>query len=366
MEVALKHWGKVEPEAAVAFAEGRFGMDRTYFLNWVVAGWVSAAPAGAKDWLTGHKDFPYLDVHGSIVLNAVGRMAEFDPHVAWVFWSDLPGTLKQGNFWRIIRPTVGTEVFTDVVAEIMDLPLGSGRKQALHNTARATGQYAWDAGLAILERLDAGEQKRFAETMVTGASHESISEALRLVDRLPQNTQEAAYEAALKRLATQGNPNDFATWLNEQSPDPALDGPISEFALHLNRMDPESAIAWADTISTGDVWYTTLDQIFRKWSNSDSDSVALWIGMLESAEDRALISANLANHRISEISALVREHLDEAQLDQVDLGDFKDIAAQRQWISDVSGVSIDGIILGRDQLSLRLETKYGRSFEFRF
>ena len=234
MEVALKHWGKVEPEAAVAFAEGRFGMDRTYFLNWVVAGWVSAAPAGAKDWLTGHKDFPYLDVHGSIVLNAVGRMAEFDPHVAWVFWSDLPGTLKQGNFWRIIRPTVGTEVFTDVVAEIMDLPLGSGRKQALHNTARATGQYAWDAGLAILERLDAGEQKRFAETMVTGASHESISEALRLVDRLPQNTQEAAYEAALKRLATQGNPNDFATWLNEQSPDPALDGPISEFALHLN------------------------------------------------------------------------------------------------------------------------------------
>ena len=131
-------------------------------------------------------------------------------------------------------------------------------------------------------------------------------------------------------------------------------------------MDPESAIAWADTISTGDVWYTTLDQIFRKWSNSDSDSVALWIGMLESAEDRALISANLANHRISEISALVREHLDEAQLDQVDLGDFKDIAAQRQWISDVSGVSIDGIILGRDQLSLRLETKYGRSFEFRF
>ena len=202
--------------------------------------------------------------------------------------------------------------------------------------------------------------------MVVAASYEGMHTALRLVDRLPQNTQEAAYEAALETLATRVDPDVFGAWLNEQPPDPSLDRPISKFAVNLTRMDPESAIAWADTIASKDLRYSTLDQIFRKWSDAESDLVVSRLQMLESAEDRERVSANLVHRRIREISAIARRHLDENQLEQVDLGKFDGIADQRRWIAEIMGVSLDGIMLGSEPASYRFKTKYGRSFECRF
>ena len=84
----------------------------------------------------------------------------------------------------------------------------------------------------------------------------------------------------------QENPNEAGTWLSKQPPGPQSDTARMTFARQVNDLDPESALAWADTVSDATIRESTIDHIWRNWSTRDAAAAAAWLGHVQWSTER--------------------------------------------------------------------------------
>jgi hypothetical protein len=66
------------------------------------------------------------------------------------------------------------------------------------------------------------------------------------------------------------NPNDAGAWLNRQPPGPAQDAARATFARTVVRKDPESAFAWARSVTESEQRTNALRDVIQVWSARDA------------------------------------------------------------------------------------------------
>ena len=58
------------------------------------------------------------------------------------------------------------------------------------------------------------------------------------------------------------------------------------FARQVNDLDPESALAWADTVSDATIRESTIDHIWRSWNTRDAAAAGAWLGRVQWPAER--------------------------------------------------------------------------------
>ena len=73
------------------------------------------------------------------------------------------------------------------------------------------------------------------------------------------------------------NPNEAGTWLGKFPASPEADDPRQSFAWNIRDKDPESALAWARTLSDEKRQTKLTYDLVRNWMKRDSNGAKTWI-----------------------------------------------------------------------------------------
>ncbi len=95
-------------------------------------------------------------------------------------------------------------------------------------------------------------------------------------------------ERAMTELINRWSDQDLAgaaAFLNQYPPSPETDGARQRLAETAVRNDPQSAIAWAGSITREDQRFEALSSVVRRWFRSDADAARAWLHNSELAPE---------------------------------------------------------------------------------
>ena len=282
----LSYWAEKNPQAALDFARNEVPDDhRTMVCEGVLTAWAARNPESMLGWKSKTGTLAAPPVQDSLMATVFKTLASQDPAGAFQWLTRTESVNGRAQALRGMMETVQTD---------------EARQTMLQTISQvANKEVRLQARRAVVEHW-AQQDPAAAAAWVDAA--QPAWERTRLMDSLGfawlQTDPAAAAEWWLKRapgpdtlvkiinIWAQENPNEAGTWLSKQPPGPQSDTARMTLARQVNDLDPESALAWADTVSDATIRESTIDHIWRNWSTRDAAAAAAWLGHVQWSTER--------------------------------------------------------------------------------
>lgn len=266
----LSHWAESDPGSALHFATTQLPEEhRLMVCDGVLTAWASNNPEAALAWRQKSSAASDTPMTESLMASIFKTLASRDPDEALKQLEFLGNPNDRAQALRGVLDTVqndsGRQALLERFGHIQDTDL---RLQARRALVESWARYDPDAAAAWVD------------------SAEPAWERTRLMDSLGlswlQNNPSAAAHWWIKRAPgpdtlvkiinvwAQLDPNAAGSWLSSHPPGPGSDTARMTFARQVTDLDPESALAWADTITDPSLRESTIDQIWSSWHARDS------------------------------------------------------------------------------------------------
>ncbi len=282
----LSYWAEKDPSAALAFARNEVPDEhRTMVCEGVLTAWASRNPESMLGWKSKTGTLAAPPVQDSLMATVFRTLASQDPEGAFQWLTRTESANGRAQALRGMMETVQTDEARQTMLEtISHVPNEEVRLQARR---------------AVVEHW-AQQDPTAAAVWVDAAK--PAWERTRLMDSLGfawlQTDPAAAAEWWLQRapgpdtlvkiinIWAQENPNEAGTWLSKQPSGPQSDTARMTFARQVNDLDPESALAWADTVSDAATRESTIDHIWRSWNTRDAAAAGAYLGRVQWSAER--------------------------------------------------------------------------------
>jgi len=143
------------------------------------------------------------------------------------------------------------------------------RKQAKQMMLGQFAMLAPDQAVEWMKTQPPEEQKEMKETMGTMFMMSDPKKgAALMLDGATDEAKPKIYSRIISQWAAMDT-NAAGTWLREQTQGPQLDDARSSFVQAASIKDPESAMAWASTITTSDSRVSATTVAFKAWQKKD-------------------------------------------------------------------------------------------------
>jgi hypothetical protein len=274
--VLLSRWAEKDGPAALKYAEensGEGGPMMQMAKMGVLSSWAQSDPDAA--WAHIQKDEDagaggMFGGRGMMMMGLFSALAAKDTDKAFARLGELDDQQeRQMALTGIAQSAYDDASRTRIMDEISKLPDEAERKQA---RASILGQLAMmepDAAIKLTAELPAEERKEAAQQV---GNMLMMSDPERGATYLLENAEPANKKNTYQQIVSQWvntDANKAGAWLGAQPQTPELDGARSIFATQVARQDPESAMAWAQTVTDENQRSGAVEQVFNTWKKKD-------------------------------------------------------------------------------------------------
>jgi hypothetical protein len=273
----LSRWAESDGPAALKYAEdnlGEAGPMMQMAKMGVLSAWAQSDPDAAWAHLqsadnadTGSGMFGGRSM---MMMGLFSTMAAKDPDKAFARLSELDDSQERQMALNGIAQSAYDEASrTRIMDEIGKLPDQNERKEA---RAAILGQLAMvdpDQAVKMTSELPAEERKEASQRVGTMLmmSDPERGAAFMLENADPSNKKQT-YQQIVSQWVN-ADANKAGAWLGEQPQTPDLDGARFSFATQIAGRDPESAMAWANTVTEESQRTQAVEQVFNTWKKKD-------------------------------------------------------------------------------------------------
>ena len=295
----LSRWAESDGPAALKYAEENMAegnaMAKSMAKMGVLSAWAQSDPDAAWAHLKSSED---EDTGGSMfggrsmmMMGLFSSMAAKDPDKAFARLAELDDPQERQMALNGIAQTAYDDASRSrLMEEISKLPDANERKEA---SAAILGQLAMmdpDQAVKMTASLPADERKEATQrvgTMLMMSDPERG--AAYMLENAEPNDKKQVYQQIVSQWV-HADANKAGAWLGQQPQTPDLDGARFSFATQVAARDPESAMAWANTVTEENQRTMAVEQVYNTWKKKD-----------EPAASAALQSSGLSPERIESI-----------------------------------------------------------------
>lgn len=239
LSLVMNEWAKRDPLAALAAAGKVSDWPGKYAASAALQTWAKSDPLAAKSWALEHGKDMNKDDGNYYMVAVIGAMAKSDLTTAAAWAQEQPRSRARG----------------DMMEKILD---GFTKQRG---TAAAT---EWASALEAGPFKD-GVTRRLADRL----SEKDPLQAATWISALPPGETRGGAMAELMDNWAHKDPNAAGLWLKNYQPSPETDEPRQTFAWNIRESDPESALAWAGTISDPKMRDRSMVDLLRDWKKRD-------------------------------------------------------------------------------------------------
>lgn len=295
--VLLSRWAEKDGPAALKYAEENLG-DQGPMMQMakmgVLSSWAQSDPDAAWEHLKKDEESGaggMFGGRGMMMMGMFSALAAKDPDKAFARLGELDDPQERQMALNGISQTAYDDASrTRLMDEIAKLPDEVERKEA---RAAILGQLAMmepDQAIKMTADLPADERKDVSQRVGTMLM---MSDPERGATYLLENAEPDKKGPVYQQIVSQWvntDANKAGAWLGAQPQTPELDGARSSFATQVAARDPESAMAWANTVTEENQRSQAVEQVFTTWKKKD-----------EAAATAALQSSGLSPEKIESI-----------------------------------------------------------------
>lgn len=242
----------------------------------VITGWATADAEGASAYVENLGE----EQRGGRLLTAgiIQGVLVNGPDAAMSFIESLPEEDgMRGRYTTMVASEMleqGVDVARTWAEDLSDADLRSGAM------ASVASQYAREDLTAAVDWINQHLDDPHAAAAVTQVASEWAGQdpeaVLDWAADLPQSTQAGVFAEALDEW-TERDPVAASEYLASMPASPAKDNAVQGFSTELAREDPQSAIAWAETIGDEALRAATLTQVAQTWYRRDQTAATTWL-----------------------------------------------------------------------------------------
>lgn len=295
----LSRWAESDGPGALKYAEENLAegnpMAKQMAKMGVLSAWAQSDPDAAWAHLKSSED---EDTGGSMfggrsmmMMGLFSSMAAKDPDKAFARLAELDEPQERQMALNGIAQTAYDDASRSrLMEEISKLPDANERKEA---RSAILGQLAMmdpDQAVKMTATLPADERKEASQrvgTMLMMSDPERG--AAYMLENAEPNDKKQVYQQIVSQWV-HADANKAGAWLGQQPQTPDLDGARFSFATQVAGRDPESAMAWANTVTEENQRTLAVEQVYKTWKQKD-----------EPAASAALQSSGLSQDRIDAI-----------------------------------------------------------------
>ncbi|MGE9295778.1 MAG: hypothetical protein ACQKBV_05775 [Puniceicoccales bacterium] len=255
----LNRWGQIDPNRALAYANGIESMqDRSRAMGEVLEGWGARDPVSALAWLDKSGAELGARAYGNYLENIMEGYAETNPSSAFRFAQNLPEDTQMARRTKhsVMRDVVDAMVSQNKIQEAIDLTVsmedGRMRTETLEEIIDEWTEADPLAAKAFLESM--ADDPAFADMQrdfLRGWAESdpvAASEWLNTLD--PEDPNMPHLATSLVERWTRYDINAAADWLNSVPQSPEMDRAVAIFSMRAAQDDPRTALeSWVPSIS---------------------------------------------------------------------------------------------------------------------
>lgn len=270
-------WGRLDGEAAVAFAKEKEGRSRGWTMASVLAGWASDQPERAMAWVEGLTD---QKERSDFTRGLVSGLAQRDVQSATSYVVRLAedGNERASEYMATIarhQLSQGVESAAEWSNTIPDGPL---KGSALHTVASEYVRQNPEEAAAWVAQYAATD---YATRAVSEVSEEWAEDdpagAVSWVTTLPEGSSRShAMGEAISEWA-QKSPTEAGEFLGTLPQGDERDFAVSAFARRVGYEDPAVALDWAQSISSQEIRERTVTRNVRDWIRREPERAKTWV-----------------------------------------------------------------------------------------
>lgn len=274
----LSRWAESDGPAALQYAEENMGdanaMARQMAKMGVLSAWAQSDPDAAWAHLQSSEDNDSgegpFGGRSMMMMGLFSSMAAKDPDKAFARLSELDDPQER----QMALNGIAQSAYDDASrARLMD-GIGKLSDQNERKEARAAilGQLAMtdpDQAVKMTAALPADERQEASQRVGTMLM---MSDPQRGAAFLLENAQPNKKKEAYQQIVSQwvnADANKAGAWLGEQPQTPDLDGARFVFATQVAGRDPESAMAWANTVTEESQRTQAVEKVYLTWKKKD-------------------------------------------------------------------------------------------------
>jgi len=274
--ILLSRWAESDGPAALKYTEENLPdsnpMARQMARMGVLSAWAQSDPDAAWTRLQGTADSDegLFGNRGMLMAGVFSAMAAKDPGQAFARLAEIDDPQERLMALNGIAQSAADDPSrTRLMEQINALPDATERQQA---RAAILGQLALvnpDQAVSMTAELPAAERQEAAQRV---GSMLMMSDPQRGASFLIENTEPENKKQIYQQIVAQWvntDANQAGAWLGAQPPSPDLDGARSHFATQVANRDPESAMAWAQTVTDDTQRSHTVEQVYNTWKKKD-------------------------------------------------------------------------------------------------
>ncbi|NNC88039.1 MAG: hypothetical protein HKN82_06205 [Akkermansiaceae bacterium] len=270
-------WGRIDGEAAVAYAKGLEGRTREWTMASVLAGWANESPEQAQAWVDGIED---AGERRDFTRGLVYGLAQRDVDAATAYVLGLPdsdGDRNREYIGSIARQQLSQGVEA-AAGWAESLPEGSLKGSALRTIADDYVRRNPEEAAAWVEQYAGSESGVSPISEVAEEWAERDPEAaLQWADSLPEgSSRNHALGESISEWARE-DPVAAGEYVAAMPDGTARDFAVSSYARRVVREDPDAAIQWAQSIDEEKIRNKTVARTAREWMQRDATAANAWL-----------------------------------------------------------------------------------------
>ena len=277
----LGKWAETDGPAAMKYAEEHpagSGMMAQMGKMGVAAAWAEKDPEAVWKW---YKEQNETDSGGGpfggsmVLVSLFSQLAANDPAQAFKRLEELEDTERQMALGGVLQASMFDDAKrTAILKELEAMPDADERKQAKQMMLSQWAMLAPDQAMEWVKTQPPAEQDAMRETAGTMLLMSDPKKgASFLLDGATDEQKPQRYDQIITTWAMTDT-NAAGTWLSAQPQGPHLDAARSSFVTAASRKDPESAMAWAATITDVEKRIAATGKAYHAWDKKDPAAAA--------------------------------------------------------------------------------------------
>lgn len=291
----LERWGSLDPQNALAFAEGISSMEmRNRGIGQVLEGWAAADPVSALNWLNQNGGEFTARIYGDYLEDIVEGYAQNNAVSAMQYVQGLPeGTvadrrIKHGAMREVINAMVEQDQINAALDMTMAMEDGRMRNEALEEIVDEWAERDPLAAKAYIESMSDdpayGEMQRSLLSEWAEDDPEAAAEWLSSLD--PETTDQARLATSLIANWTRYDMEAAANWLNSLPQTPELDRAVGMYSMRAAQDDPAAALTWANSVSNQEQRDRLERMILPMLREQDTDAFEAYLAASDYSDDK--------------------------------------------------------------------------------
>lgn len=278
MALLLYAWGTFDGPGAVAYAEEQ-GSDRRggqFSTMMAVSAWATYDPEAA---LAFAEEEPAERGFNPTMMGVISGWARSDPDAAYAYVSSLDSGRERSRYTSVLTNSYLQSGLDTASRWAANLPDDDVKSDAFRSIARQwASKDPAEAAAWISSFSDAEFARSATATVAASWAREDPSAASDWVLGLPAGESRESGLTQVARQWAREDPNAAAEWLNQFPADePGVDQAVGAFASQIVDDDPETAVAWAETIEDEALRTSSLTDVVQRWMRQDPQSAQTWV-----------------------------------------------------------------------------------------